>query len=362
MRKLIPGLVLFCAFSSLSFAQVVVPDNVYQSVDSAITARSPGDLQPTLAASSSLAWYPRLEEYVLKRARQLVVNDDLELAKGLALALVDNNLDNKDAVDLYQSVSDAIELRARNVERRADEERLAEFRQKAQTQKIIEEATRTYTTVTNPETGKKVYLDQDFNTHYRDYTWDFVLGLANFAYLSDPEESRARYGLSGAGSVFYHGNRFSLGLDAYGDLMVISLAGNSGIDWTGSAILSGSVNAISRYLELRAGYATFAFMHGNEEIDPFDFSTPVVGLGVRDASFGKAARLKMAVDYYPGHLSTDDISLALGGNLLVSFVLARMQDFSVNFQTGVRDVALLRGDGFVNDAKFILAIGVGDYD
>jgi hypothetical protein len=362
MRKLIPGLVLVCLISSLSFAQTVVPDGVYQKVESAIASRSLEDLRATLAESSSSAWYPRLEDYVLKRARQLVVNDDLELAKGSALALVDNNLDNEDAVDLYQSVSDAIELRARNAERRADEARLAEYRQKAQAEKIIQEAERTYTTVTNPETGKKVYLDQDFNTHYRDYTWDFVLGLGNFGFLSDPAGSRSRYGLSGSGSVYYHGNRFSLGLDAFGDLMAINLAGDSGIDWSGTAILSGSANAISRYLELRAGYATFAFMRGNDEVEPFDFSSPVVGLGVRDAFFGKSARLKMAVDYYPGHLSTDDISLALGGNLLVSFILARMQDFSVNFQTGVRDTALLRDDGFMNDAKFILAIGVGDYD
>jgi hypothetical protein len=103
-------------------------------------------------------------------------------------------------------------------------------------------------------------------------------------------------------------------------------------------------------------------MYGNELVEPYDFVTPVAGIGIRDASLGKAAHLKMSLDYYPGHLSTDDITLAFGGNLLVSFTVAEMQDFSVHFQTGIRDTVLLRDTGLMNDAKFLLAIGVGDYD
>ena len=362
MNKLFPGIIVYLVVSSVFFAQAVVPDGVYQKVDSALQARSMPDLKAALAESAADPWYPRLESYVLKLARQFVVQNELELAQGTCHALLDNNLDNRDALDLYQSVSDAIETRKKNAERKAEIARVAEFKQKMAEEKIKAEVQKTYATVTNAETGKTVYLDQDFNNHYRAYSWDLMLGLANLGYISDPDSNRTRYGLSGSASVFYHGKSFSGGVDVLGDLMILNLSGERGVDWTGMAVLSGSANAISRRLELRTGFATFGYLYGNDEIDPFTFSSPIVGFGIRDASLGPSARLKMALDYYPGHLATDDIALALGGNLLVSFIVAEMQDFSVHFQTGVRDTALLRDSGLMNDAKLILAIGVGDYE
>ena len=362
MKKLYLEIIVYLVVSSVLFAQAVVPDGVYQKVDSALQSRALPDLETTLVDNAAAPWYPRLESYVLKLARQFVVQNELELAQGTCRALIDNNLDNREALDLYQSVSDAIETRNKNAERKAELARVAEFKQKMAEEKIKEDVQKTYVTVTNPETGKKVYLDQDFNNHYRSYSWDLMLGLVNLGYLSDPVSDRTRYGLSGSASVFYHGKSFSAGLDALGDLMIINLSGEPGIDWTGMAVLAGSSNAISKRLELRTGYATFGYTYGNDEVDPFNFSSPIIGLGIRDASLGQSARLKMALDYYPGHLATDDIALALGGNLLVSFIMAEMQDFSVHFQTGVRDTVLLRDSGLTNDAKLILAIGVGDYE
>jgi hypothetical protein len=362
MKKLFPGILLYFFVSALMAAQSVVPDSVYQKVDSAFSSLSISDLRAVLASESSAPWYPRLETYVLKKARLLVVQNDLELAKEASLALIDENLDNRDAVDLYQSLSAAIELRDTNAERRADLARVNEYKQKIAEEKIKQDAQKSYSVVTNAETGKKVYLDQDFNTHYRTYTWDLMIGLSNVGFLSDPGASRTRYGLSASGSVFFHGEAVSAGIDAIGDIMILNISGEKGIDWSGAAVLAGSANAISKYLELRLGYAKFGYMYGNELVDPYDFVTPVAGIGIRDASLGKGAHLKMSLDYYPGHLSTDDITLALGGNVLVSFTVAEMQDFSVHFQAGIRDTALLRDTGLMNDAKFHLAIGVGDYD
>lgn len=362
MKKLFSGILLYFFVSALIFAQAVVPDSVYQKVDSAISSLSISELRTILADASSEPWYPRLEAYVLKRARLLVVQNELEFAKETSLALVDENLDNRDAVDLYQSVSSAIELRDKNAERRADLARVNEYKQKAAEEKIKQDAQKSYVAITNAESGKKVYLDQDFNTHYRTYTWDLLLGLANVGFLSDPGASRSRYGLSGAGSVFFHGERVSAGIDAIGDIMILNVSGEKGIDWSGAAVLAGSANAINKYLELRLGYAKFGYMYGNDLVEPYDFTTPVAGIGIRDAALGRAAHLKMSLDYYPGHLSTDDITLAFGGNLLLSFTLAKMQDFSVHFQTGIRDTTLLRNTGLMNDAKFLLAIGVGDYE
>jgi len=362
MNKFFLGVVVFLLVSSMVASQAVIPDNVYQKVDSAIAGRAIPELNAVLAESSSASWYPRLESYVLKKTRQLVIQNDLETAKGASLALIDNNLDNREAVDLYQSITVAMEVQARTAEKQAEQAKLSEFKQKATETKIKQEAAKTYKTVTNTVTGKKVYLDQDFNNHYSTYTWDLMLGLANVGYLIDPEGSRARYGVEGNASLFWHGENFSAGVDAIGDIMLLAISGDPGVDWSAGGLVSVSSNAVGKYLELRGGYATFTYMYGSDDYEPFRFNTPLVGLGFRDVLLGKSTRFRMAVDYYPGYLSSDDILLALGGNLLLSFVLADMQDFDVHIQTGVRDTALLLDSGLKNDLKFVLAIGVANYE
>jgi len=77
---------------------------------------------------------------------------------------------------------------------------------------------------------------------------------------------------------------------------------------------------------------------------------------------GESGRFKMAVDYYPGHFMEKDMLVALGANMGFSFVLAKMQDFDIQLQTGINDVVLLFPSGIQNDVKLILAIGVGNYE
>jgi len=54
--------------------------------------------------------------------------------------------------------------------------------------------------------------------------------------------------------------------------------------------------------------------------------------------------------------------LAIGTQLLGSFVLADMQDFDIQLQTGIKDSLRIYSGGLKNDAKIIFAIGVGNYE
>ena len=144
--------------------------------------------------------------------------------------------------------------------------------------------------------------------------------------------------------------------------MLLTLSGEPAVDWSGSGIILGSSDAFGKYLVLRTGFSVIGYTYGSNVIDPTSFKTPVVGLGVHGVRIGDSGIYQMAIDYYPGSLYTDGMKLAFGGNMLLSFVVAHMQDFNIHFQTGIRDTLLMYDSGMTNEIKLVLGIGVGDYE
>ena len=228
------------------FAQTVVPDSVYREIDSIILQPQAPGLSLVLSNHSDKPWYPRLEDYVLKRSRQLVIQDNLDQAKVVSLAVIDNNLDNVDAVDLYQSVQRAIENRAKDTRKEEERAALALHKQQVKESKVREEVEKTYRAVVNPTSGKKVYLDQDINTQYRNYNWDFLVGLANVAHVSDPVQSSIKYGISGSASAVFRGQDFSAGADIMGEGLILTFVGDEAINWQAGGVIVLSSNEIGR--------------------------------------------------------------------------------------------------------------------
>ena len=57
----------------------------------------------------------------MKRARELLISNELDFAAEISLVVIDNNLDNFDAVALYTSIDTAI--KERDAKLKAEEER-----------------------------------------------------------------------------------------------------------------------------------------------------------------------------------------------------------------------------------------------
>ena len=55
--------------------------------------------------------YGEYESYILKKARELLITNELDLAAEISLSVIDHNLDNFDAVALYTSIDTAIKAR-----------------------------------------------------------------------------------------------------------------------------------------------------------------------------------------------------------------------------------------------------------
>ncbi|HPA11484.1 MAG TPA: hypothetical protein PLV73_11780 [Treponemataceae bacterium] len=344
------------------FCQAVVPDSVYRETDNAIAQGGVPGLGGVLSKYSAYPWYSRLEDFVLKKARQLVIQDDLDQAAAVSLSVIDANLDNQDAVQLYQSIQRARE--DREAERRKEEEKkaLAVHKQQAQETKAREEVDKTYKAVVNPSSGKKVYLDQDYNTQYRKTNWDLFLGLAALSHTSDPDKAAIKYGLGGNGSFIFRGEGFSAGADISGEGMILTLSGDPGINWNVGGVMLVANNALSRFTFLRLGYYLFAFDGGSEDYEETSFNTPVVGFEFRDVRIGDSGFFQLGADWYAGHLFDPDIVAAMGFQTGMTFILAEMHSFDVMFRACVRDSLFLVDGGMRNDVKLTLSIGVGNYE
>lgn len=358
---LVVTFVALCACAALS-AQTNLPDDVVKQLDSAMTRTSVEDFSRVLDRSRSAAWYPRLEAYALRGIRQLVIENKLEVARDMSFALVDKNLDNIDAMDLYQSIQRSIARRDEEAEKAERQRQIAAIKQQTEEKKIREDVNKTYRTVTNTASGKTVYLDQDVNQQYRSFNWEAALGLAQFAIQSDPDFFSVKYGVSLEGGFVSNGENSRAGIDLFGNALFFGLAGDQSLDWMAGGTVFYMPGSSRSYFSLRAGYAMYGWNYGSFERPVELFSTPFAGIGLRDVKMGQTGLMRLSLDYLAGHLFADDIVAAVCASLRLSAMLADMQDFDVHVYAGIRDTILLKNNGLKNDARVYFAIGVADYE
>lgn len=356
-RWLIAAALLFLALTV--GAQSVVPDSVYGDLDAALA--SPTELTALLSKSSKYPWYPKAEAYVLKKARQLVIDNRLSEAKAVSLAVIDNNLDNSDAVELYQSIEKAEARNQKEADAQAEKAVVEAFRQQASQAKVKQEVAKTYQSVTNTSSGKTIYLDQSFNQHYRTWNWDFLLELADVdATTALPGETDVKYGLGVRGSAVRHGDIATIGGEADASSEIVTITGTPSVDWTGGAVLF--VSGAEGHLAFRLGGRYLSYGLGNEELEPLNLATPVVGFAIRDIQMGEGNRFKWFLDWYPGHLYTPGYIAAGATGMTFTWRMADLQDFDIHFHAGIHDTILVRDADIKNTTRLSLAIGVGDYE
>ena len=173
MEKSVKKIFKICAFagififgSEFLFSQESL-DSVYAQIDLAFVEQSPENISKVLEKYSSSKDYYLYEAYTLKKARQYVVEDNLEFARDATLAVIDNNLENFDAVDLYSYIDRAI--LSEEAARRAEENRL---RMEAERLAVLNERTKakiaksdTYSSV-NTASGTSIYINQGKDGHH----------------------------------------------------------------------------------------------------------------------------------------------------------------------------------------------------
>ena len=223
-------ILIFCLlFVNISFLFSSETDisYIYAQLDGAFSQKSSQQVSDILKKNSDSEHYKLFESYALKKTRQLIIENELELARQTALAVIDNNIDNFDAVALYTSIDTAIKERDAKIKAEEERRQIEEMRIMANTAKEQKQIKKEYQTISNTSSGETVYLDTDYNTHYLPLSWAINVGMADLALYTDPREVGGKFGFSSFGNVYFHSEDYIIGGDYFLDTMLFNFGGDA---------------------------------------------------------------------------------------------------------------------------------------
>ncbi len=358
-------LITCMSLSSRVFAQdMSALVKVYADIDKAFASRSGEAVSAVLKTNVDSPSYELVENYTLKKTRQLIIRNDLEFAKETSLALIDNNVENYDAIDLYSYIDKALlgeEKKKQAAEEKLQREqaRLAALNAKAK-QQI--ESRGSYQTI-NTTSGKSVYVSEQEQS-YSPLLWAIKLGIADVMYqmVTEPERyGSLKYGLAVGIDLFYPTENFVFGLEGLVDVHFLSLSGEQEFMISGRAIPKIAFSGLSKNLFLRAGFVAYPTL--SEDTDTThsitSFYTPAVGIGLENIDIG-ASKFGLHADYYLGHLMKDDLKAAAEFGASILLPLNVHERTKVGIELGASDVLFVKEEGIENRIKGIFAIGVGN--
>ncbi|MBD5426292.1 MAG: hypothetical protein HDR38_01900 [Treponema sp.] len=335
---------------------------IYNEIDKAFSAHSSDAIATVLKTNARSPSYELFENYTLKKTRQLIVRNDLQFAKEAALVVIDNNVENFDAIDLYASIDRAIlgEEQKRQAEEEKRQRELARQARLRSDAKQSIERRGIYQAVGGA--GDTVGYVNEGQIAYSPFLWTLKIGLIDmlFQNVTKPASYQSfKYGLSVGADLYYATEWVVLGADIFADFQMLSLTGEQEITVSVRAIPQVAFAPLCQYLFLRAGVAAYPLSSNDREKtnSVSTFVSPAVGLGVGNLLFGEAC-FGAHIDYYP--LFNDDVKGAGEVAASVLFPLNVHEKIKVGIEIGVSDVLFIRNEGLDNRIKGIFAIGVGN--
>ncbi len=333
-------------------AQKAMTADVLRTVDAAFAAKSSDTLATVLERYVSVSDYAELESYTLKKIRQQVVGNELDFAREAALLLIDNNLDNGEAIALYSSITKAIDRRTALLQEQKEKERVLAEKRQAEDDRNRTSLQKEYAQVTNVSSGETFYYNLG-KSGYSPIDWDINMGLADVLLTVNGSGTAVKYGLALDASFFYTGESVTAGAQAFADIQLLTFNGEQSVVSSVKFIPSVAFSPVSDSLFFRFG----VFAQLMEAV----FVTPAAGIGFRAGTAGGVAFDGFA-DYYPGHFAYKDMNAAFAAGAAVSVPIVKAEAVNIGFKAGISDTVYMRKSGVENNIKCIFSIGVGKND
>ena len=335
---------------------------LYREIDVAFSNRSVTELDSILSNNARDDNYYLLENYALKKIRHLVIKEDFEFAAEANIIVIDNDIDNIDAIEMYTTIATALKEHEKREQALAAqrEAELARLELEKQRRKITVE--KDFQSIQTAE-GNTVYLNEA-DKKYSSTFWNVRFGMANLDLASetDSKYNSVRYGLSGDFTYEYSFDKVTIGGDVGGEAVILALA-NDDKTVLGNVYIAPKIGytPLSRNLFLRVGFnADLKFENLEEGDSPSslqgNFLTPTLGVSFSKIKLGKL-RLDGNIDYYIGHLANQNLNFAMGGFVSLRIPFLDMEKVRLGFNIGVKDTLYVKSSGIENRARLVLAIG-----
>ena len=339
--------------------------NIYKKLDHVFIIKSEKELDTILTDNNQDRYYYLIENYTEKKIRRLIVNNDYDFAMTAIVIVIEHNLENENAVEMYSIIADAYDTQ-RKYETELENKRLLEIaRVQNEKEKQRGSVEKEYVSAVNATSGKSVYVSGK-ETKLTSANWKASLGLVDLTNLYDDYSSLSTFHYGIAIDYRYEytiDKKMVIGADAFGGFQFLALADEeSMVPLLGNAELLGKIAfpTFSKDFFIRLGLGTI--LSGKTEtaiktknvIDTM--FTPILGIKMERINLG-FAKLDLGADWYAGHLFYQDIKAAAGGTANLEFPFAEIDTVKLNLNVGVRDIFLMKNNGIENRASIILAIG-----
>ncbi|MCI5519376.1 MAG: hypothetical protein MR424_05980 [Treponema sp.] len=357
-------LVLLFSFALPAFAVEAYISDIYKKIDQIFIIQSEDQLKTLLSDNNEDSNYYLIENYTEKKIRRLIVNNEYDFAMTAIIIVIENNLDNEHAVEMYSVIADAYKVQQEH-EAELEYQRqleLARIEKAKEKQRVNVE--KEYVAAKNTNSGKSVYVTGK-ETKLTSYRWKVALGLADFMYLHDNSSNinSLHYGPSLSFNYEYMlESKTIIGAELFAGVQPIGIAEEKSlvpligdIDvklklspslvpnmfiTTGFGVVLSQKDANQKKTNLIAG----------------TMYTPIVGIKYERISLGNV-KVDLGAEWYAGHLFYDNINFAMGAEANAQIPFADLDKVSLNFNIGLRDKVLVKASGLENRASLILAIG-----
>lgn len=364
IKTFIASVMMLLASSSL-FAVEEYISKIYKDLDHVFIIKSDEDLNEILSKNNNDKYYYLIENYTEKKIRRLIVNNDYDFAMTAIIIVIENNLDNENAVDMYTVIANAYEIQQQH-EAEEEQKRQREIvRIEMEKNKQRGSAEKEYVSAANTSSGKTVYVsgkEQKLSSS----SWKGSFGMVNLTYLFDQpgDISSFHYGISGDYRYEYTlDKKMVIGADINGGISFIGLAPDEKLVPVladGNLSAKVAIPSLSKDLFFRGGVGLLFAGKSDKAVDTKDVAgllvSPTLGVKMERIPVGPV-KLDIGADWYAGHFFYKDIDFAMGADANIEIPFAQIETLKLNLNVGVKDRFLMKSSGMENRASLIFAIG-----
>lgn len=361
--------VMIFLFASVSlFAVDEYISKIYKQLDKIFQEKSENALNNVLSDNNQDKNYYLIENYTEKKIRRLIVNNDYDFAMTAIIIVIENNLDNEQAVEMYSIISEAYEVQKAYETEQEQKRQLELARIEMEKEKQRVNVDKKYVSTSKTDTGKSVYISGK-ETKLSSYSWKAMLGFLDLAWLMESTSglNNLAYGVSLSGRYEYtFPNDVIFGGEIFADGHFLSFTQEkeSIIPVFGEVegLLKFSTTEISKNLFFRLGFGGIYTGKDSKAVNTVSIAdtllTPIVGVNFQKIKL-PFANLDIGADWYAGHLfAQSNLNFAMGVNMNLEFAFASMDEVALNLNIGLRDKIFVKQGGFENRASLIFAVGV----
>ena len=361
--------VIIFLFASVSlFAVDEYISKIYKQLDKIFLEKSENALNNVLSDNNHDKNYYLIENYTEKKIRRLIVNNDYDFAMTAIIIVIENNLDNEQAVEMYSIISEAYEVQKKYEAEQEQKRQLELARIEMEKEKQRVNVDKKYVSTSKTDTGKSVYISGK-ETKLSSYSWKAILGIIDFAWLMESTSglNNLQYGVSLSGRYEYtFPNDVIFGGDVFADGHFLSFTKEKEniIPVFGEieGLLKFATGEISKNLFFRLGFGSIYTGKNSKAVNTVSVAdslfTPIIGVNLQKIKL-PFANLDIGADWYAGHLfAQSDLSFAMGVNMNLEFAFASIEEVALNLNIGLRDKIFIKQTGFENRASLIFAVGV----